>query len=168
MTSPSPAPYVPIPALPYGLGSLNDPYAMFNPMHMEAMAGFYAGRNGGNGDGRSNTNFQQGNRGNHNNYQRRHGDNNNYGGNSGYGYNRNNNGSSLTCQLCGKVSRRPKTCRTLSNFQQDNSSSDISCQYCGKNNHTAYRCFFLIGFPGQQQQNSSAHIGLQTLVQLIT
>ncbi|KAK9912822.1 hypothetical protein M0R45_036662 [Rubus argutus] len=152
----SPNSYVPISPLPYGYGTVN-PYAMFNPMQMGPMSGFYAGRSSANG----NTNFQSGNRGQQNNYQRRTGD--NYGGfnnsrNAGFGFNRSNAGNSLTCQLCGRVGHGAKTCRTLSNFQQSNSSSDISCQYCGKDNHTADRCFFLIGFPGQQQQqNSSSH-----------
>lgn len=139
------SPNVPIPALPYGFGSIN-PYAEFNPMQMGTMTGFYARRNGGNG----NNNFQQGNRGSNNNFQRRPGD--NFGGNT---FNRTTTGSSLTCQLCGRVGHGAKTCKTLSNLQQGSSSNDITCQYCGKNNHTADRCFFIIGFPNQQQHQNS-------------
>lgn len=158
MPSSSQASYIPLPALPYGFGQLN-PYAMLeSAFGMNGMTGLYAGR--GIGDGRNNS-FHQNNRGNHNNYPhnntypRRFGVNNNAG--NGNGFIRNNNGNSLTCQLCHKVGHGAKTCKSLSNYMKGNSSSDICCQYCGKDNHTADRCFFIIGFPNQQQQHASAN-----------
>lgn len=90
-----------------------------------------------------------------NNFPRRFGANTNTG--IGNGFIRNNNGNPLTCQLCHKVGHGAKTYRSLSNYMQGSSSTDICCQYCGKNNHTVDRCFFIIGFPNQQQQHATAN-----------
>lgn len=162
----SQAPYVPIPALPYGFG----PYAVVDTSSL-GLSGFYAGQGRGhagsfgNGGSRGPNSFgQRGanapghfNAGGFNNngagFNGGFGRPNSSGYGNGGGFGRSNNPT--TCQLCGRVGHGARTCRTLSNFQAgQSSSSGIECQYCGRPNHTADRCFHIIGFPDQSQRNN--------------
>ncbi|PRQ52801.1 putative RNA-directed DNA polymerase [Rosa chinensis] len=135
-------PYMPIPAMPYGFTPFPT-YPVFNTP--TGVAGFYAGR----GTGRSNNNVVRG-------YN-----NNNFAGGRGTPMNGNtggfrptgNTGNNLTCQWCNKVGHGAKTCRSLPNAQNaNNSTTQGGCQYCGRHGHTVDRCYFIIGFPGQQSE----------------
>ncbi|XP_062011675.1 uncharacterized protein LOC133728301 isoform X2 [Rosa rugosa] len=142
-------PYVPIPAMPYGFTPMFNP--VFNPNN--GMTGFYAGRGPGrfqHNAGRGNNFGGRGNgitaTGNQNGGFRTIG-NNNVGG-----------GNSITCQWCNKVGHSAKTCRSLPmNLQGNNNSNQGGCQYCGRHGHTADRCFFIIGFPGQQNDSEDSN-----------
>ncbi|KAM5575786.1 hypothetical protein ABKV19_014637 [Rosa sericea] len=152
------SPYIPIPALPYGFSPYT-PFSLYDTSF--PMAGLYAGRGRNNNFTGGRGNFGGAGRGSFFNR------NNNGGFNtaSGNAFNRNNNagtfnrnnnttgGAHVTCQLCGKVGHGARTCRSLNNYNAGGaSSSNVECQYCGRDNHTADRCYYIIGFPGQQQQ----------------
>ncbi|XP_040374115.1 uncharacterized protein LOC121052712 isoform X1 [Rosa chinensis] len=149
--------YVSIPAMPYGFTSTPS-VLVFNSS--PAFAGFYAGR----GNGRLNNN---GGRGNGNNFGR---GNQQYGGfNNQNGGFRNiaNNGNSITCQWCNKVGHSAKTCRSLPNAHQGNNViTQGGCQYCGKPGHTADRCYFIIGFPGQQNDSEADNVNANATAML--
>lgn len=60
----------------------------------------------------------------------------------------------MTCQLCGCVSHSAKTCCTLNNYPLAQGNNNEVCQYCKKNNHIVEKCFYIIGFPNQQQHHN--------------
>ncbi|XP_062028312.1 uncharacterized protein LOC133744184 [Rosa rugosa] len=114
-------PYIPIHALPYGFSPYT-PFAMRDTSF--PMTGFYVGRGrnnnftGGRGNGVGRGVFFS-NRNNNatggNGFNRNNG---NFNSGNFYRNNNNNNagGTSITCQLCGKVGHGAKTCRSLNNF----------------------------------------------------
>ncbi|XP_062030729.1 uncharacterized protein LOC133746578 isoform X1 [Rosa rugosa] len=142
-------PYMPIPAMPYGFTPFPS-YPVFNAP--TGVAGFYAGRGNGrfhNNGARRNINFGGG-RGNQMNTN---------AGGGGFRPARNagNASNTLTCQWCNKVGHGAKTCRSLPNAQNANTSNTQGgCQYCGRHGHTTDRCYFIIGFPGQQSETEDA------------
>ncbi|XP_040367879.1 uncharacterized protein LOC121050787 [Rosa chinensis] len=157
MASPVPAPLVPsgfstptqgLPTYPMSTQSpyihiSATPYGFTTPVILNPMAGLYAGR----GCGRAGSS----NAGRGNSYVGRGSF--NPGGAFRNNFTANNTGTggtSLTCQLCNKVGHGAKTCRSLLNFQQGNSSAQTGYQYYGRTSHTTDRCYFIIGFPGQQ------------------
>lgn len=95
------------------------------------------------------------------------GDNNNNSGNfhnNGMGFNHgfNNSGSSsITCQFCNRPGHGARTCKTLANLQNNNfmgNGTGEGCIYCGKRNHPVEKCYYLFGFPNQQQNNNNKRI----------
>ncbi|KAL6177811.1 hypothetical protein ACLB2K_049333 [Fragaria x ananassa] len=126
--------------------------------NMNSFSGFYAGR------GNLRPPFNKG--GNRfNNGARNFGNNNfgppavnNYAGQGNTFFNQGfNNGGSITCQFCNRPGHGARTCRTLANLQNNmNHGNNGGCIYCGRRNHTVERCYYIMGFPDQQQNNNNA------------